>query len=99
MLRALSGTLSNSSSVVRLHEIGIDKTPRAQESVGNMLAAMRMLALPDAFDFSVTKMQMRIASRSVRRWPWQMQPSMRTSNELLAPAALAEDHMPQVHPG
>ena len=99
MLRALSGTLSNSSSVVRLHEIGIDKTPRAQESVGNMLAAMRMLALPDAFDFSVTKMQMRIASRSVRRWPWQMQPSMRTLNELLAPAALAEDHMPQVHPG
>ncbi len=99
MLRALSGTLSNSSSVVRLHEIGIDKTPRAQESAGNMLAAMRMLALPDAFDFSVIKMQMRIASRSVRRWPWQMQPSMRTSNELLAPAALAEDHMPQVHPG
>ena len=40
MLRALSGTLSNSSSVVRLHEIGIDKTPRAQESAGNMLAAM-----------------------------------------------------------
>src|SRR5207245_834126 len=34
MLRALSGTLSNSSSVVRLHELGIDKTPLAQESVG-----------------------------------------------------------------
>ena len=100
MLPALSGTLSDSFSVVRLQEIGIDKTPRAQETAGNMLAAMsRMLALPDAFDFSVTKMQMRIASRSVRRWPWQMQPSMRTSNELLAPAALAEDHMPQVHPG
>ena len=100
MLPALSGTSSDSFSVVRLLEIGIDKTLRAQETAGNMLAAMsRMLALPDAFDFSVTKMRMRIASRSVRRWPWQMQPSMRTSNELLAPAALAEDHMPQVHPG
>ena len=46
MLPALSGTSSDSFSVVRLLEIGIDRTLRAQETAGNMLAAMsRMFAL------------------------------------------------------
>ena len=45
MLPALSGTSSDSFSVVRLLEIGIE-TLRAQETAGNMLAAMsRMFAL------------------------------------------------------
>jgi hypothetical protein len=59
MLPALSGTLSDSFSVVRPQEIGIDKIPRPQETAGNMpTATSRMLPLSDPFDFSVTKMRM-----------------------------------------
>jgi len=100
MLPALSGTLSDSLSFVLPQEIRIDKIPRAQETAGNIPAATsRMLALPDPFDFSVTKMRTYKAWQQWRRWPWQMRRSKRPSNELLAPAALAEGRMPQVHPG
>ena len=59
MSPALCGTLSDSFSVVRPQEVGIDKIPHAQETDGNMPAATsRMLPLPDPFDFSVTKMRM-----------------------------------------